>query len=167
MKAIHVALLLVATIPAAGSAAEEQRVKLAPVAADVALDEFARICLRDFPKAGRIRDAVGRSPFGFQAATTGGQWQSAQAVVGLVSADGRAERCDFDALLTDKIEPGVLAGYVLKRIERNLGMRPPHHQVGRAIVWEWQMDGMDQKLTIDFASGDRQLALSMARNRGA
>ena len=66
----------------------------------------------------------------------------------------------------DRIEPGVLAGHVLKRIERTLGTQPPHRQVGQAIVWEWQMDGVAQRLTIDFAGGERQLALSMARARG-
>jgi hypothetical protein len=169
MKLRHVPVLVaLAAIPALG-AAEEQRVKLNPVAADVALDEFARVCLRDFPKAGRIRDAVGSSPFGYRRSDAGAaqQWQSPRAVVELVTADGRAERCTFDALLADRIEPGVLAGHVLKRIERTLGTQPPHRQVGQAIVWEWQMDGVAQQLTIDFAGGERQLALSMAWARGA
>lgn len=166
MSLRHIAAVVIFALPAMAPA-QEQRVQLTPVAEADALQEFGRVCFASFPNVSKVRRAIEHSAVPYTpAAGPSAQWRSNRSVVALVTDGGDAQRCDFDAVLTERIDAGATASRIHAWLRARLRVAPPLRQVGQTIVWEWA-DGFTQRtLTADFSTSGRQLALSLASRRG-
>ncbi|WP_326523437.1 hypothetical protein [Sphingomonas sp.] len=158
-------MLMLAAVLAAPAAlsTETPSAPLAPVPVAEALDEFAAVCLATYPRASRFRAAVSRSNAGYADSGDGKLWHSRRAAVRFDTARGGI--CEFDALLAEASDPGVIAGMVEGRVARALNAVPSRRQQGRTIVWEWRDEGAPVRVVYDFGSAlkPNQLALSIRR----